>query len=398
MGYADDPSGPLVERPVRPAVSADDELDAVLILEDEDAASFVFRRVVSDLGAVPYAARTIAEARELAGQRRFACALIDKNLPDGNGIRFLEWLNAAQPGCAAILITAYGSVESAIEALRLGAADFLLKPFELETFSHRIKMQLERQRLLAEREQIQARLVENDRLAALGTLATAIVHEVNQPLTYVVCGIREIAEGTLPKLRQGTATGEDLHELANVLSEMETGARQIRSIVQEVKAFAHPAGTPTELVEVAEVVDAAMRMSGPAIRAKGKLVREDGGTPRVNAASNRLAQVFLNLLVNAADALPEAKHSTNQVRVSVDVDAAGWARVVIADNGPGIPPEVLAKLFTPFFTTKAPGAGTGLGLWICRSIVDGFGGRIEVDSAVDKGTTFRVLLPQSNTR
>jgi signal transduction histidine kinase len=179
---------------------------------------------------------------------------------------------------------------------------------------------------------------------------------------------------------------------------METGARQIRSIVQEVKAFAHPAGAPTELVEVAEVVDAAMRMSGPAIRAKGKLVREDGGTPRVNAASNRLAQVFLNLLVNAADALPAAKHSTNQVRVSVDVDAAGWARVVIADNGPGIPPEVLAKLFTPFFTTKAPGAGTGLGLWICRSIVDGFGGRIEVDSAVDKGTTFRVLLPQSNTR
>ena len=379
-------------------MATDDGRDAVLILEDEDAARFVFRRVVSDPGAAPSPAGSIAEARALAGQRRFACALIDKNLPDGNGIQFLEWLNRAQPGCAAIVITAYGSVESAIEALRLGAADYLLKPFELETFSHRIKLQLERQRLLAEREQIQARLVESDRLAALGTLATAIVHEVNQPLSYVVSGVNEIASVKLPKLRQGTSTSDDLDDLANVLDEIQCGAQQIRSIVHEVKAFAHPASAPTELVEVVEVIDAAVRMTGAAIRAKGRLIREDAAAPRVEAAPNRLAQVFLNLLVNAADALPEARRSTNQVRVSVDVDATGWARVVIADNGPGIPPEVLAKLFTPFFTTKPPGAGTGLGLWICRSIIDGFGGRIEVESAVGKGTAFRVLLPQSKMR
>jgi CheY-like chemotaxis protein len=123
-------------------------------------------------------------------------------------------------------------------------------------------------------------------------------------------------------------------------------------------------------------------------------VKEYGEHPLVQASESRLGQVFLNLLVNAAQALPEGQAQCNEIRVRTAYDpSSGRVLVEIADTGPGIPPEVRRKLFTPFFTTKPPGVGTGLGLVICQRIVTGLGGEITVASEVGKGTAFRVMLP-----
>jgi CheY-like chemotaxis protein len=129
------------------------------------------------------------------------------------------------------------------------------------------------------------------------------------------------------------------------------------------------------------------------IRHRARLVKNYGKTPPVQASESRLGQVFLNLVVNAAQAIAEGDAENNEIRISTSVDPGGSVVIEIADTGPGMPPEVLVRLFTPFFTTKPMGVGTGLGLSICHRIVTGFGGSIDVKSEVGKGTAFRIALP-----
>jgi CheY-like chemotaxis protein len=152
---------------------------------------------------------------------------------------------------------------------------------------------------------------------------------------------------------------------------------------------------PTTLSDVGEVLSSVLRMVGAAVRLRANVVVEVGALPPVHGASSRLAQLFTNLVVNALQALPPRPLDENRlvVRARCDASEAGPVVVVeIADNGVGVAPEVRPRLFEPFFTTK-PGEGTGLGLYVCRKIVDGLGGRIEVESALGVGTTFRVTLP-----
>jgi CheY-like chemotaxis protein len=134
------------------------------------------------------------------------------------------------------------------------------------------------------------------------------------------------------------------------------------------------------------------------IRHRARLIRDLRPVPPVEANESRLGQVFLNLLVNAAQAIPEGRASANEIRVATYVTDDGRVCIEISDTGSGIPPEVQKRLFTPFFTTKQVGVGTGLGLSICHRIVTGLGGAITVDSAVGAGTTFKVYLPPAAPR
>jgi two-component system, cell cycle sensor histidine kinase and response regulator CckA len=131
------------------------------------------------------------------------------------------------------------------------------------------------------------------------------------------------------------------------------------------------------------------------IRHRARLTKEYGATPLVDADDVRLGQVFINLLVNAAQALPEGRADSNEVRVITSTDAMGRAVVEIHDTGSGIPESVLGRVFDPFFTTKPIGLGTGLGLSICHNIVTSMGGTITVESEIGRGTRFRVVLPAS---
>jgi CheY-like chemotaxis protein len=131
------------------------------------------------------------------------------------------------------------------------------------------------------------------------------------------------------------------------------------------------------------------------VRHRARLIKDYQKVPLVDANESRLGQVFLNLLVNAAQAIEEGNASRNEIRVRTYVDAQGWVVVSIADTGTGIPENLRARLFTPFVTTKPAGVGTGLGLSICHRIVSSLGGRIVVDSEVGKGSEFKVFLPQA---
>lgn len=185
-------------------------------------------------------------------------------------------------------------------------------------------------------------------------------------------------------------------ELARMVGDARTGAARIARIVRDLRTLTRPDDAVREQVDLPRLLEQCLEMCQHQIRHRARVERAIETTPPVVCDEGRLVQVFVNLLVNAAHAIPEGAASSHFIRVSCGGDGQGHAIVEIQDSGSGMPPEVLARIFDPFFTTKKLGEGSGLGLAICQSIVSELGGAIEVDSAPARGTTFRVRLPAAN--
>lgn len=236
----------------------------------------------------------------------------------------------------------------------------------------------------AEREQLMARLVLSERMASLGTLAAGIAHEINNPLAYVITNLELLEEAfRTPPLRQGVDA---------MLGDARDGAERVRAIVRGLSAFSRADEVAPVPIDIAHVLDLSIRMTFNRIRQRARLVTDYQRVPAVQGDEARLSQVFMNLLLNAAQALPGGQAESNEVRVSARCDVDGNVVVDIHDTGPGMAPEVAARIFDPFFTTKPIGEGTGLGLAICHGIITSMGGQISVESEPGKGTTMRVIL------
>jgi CheY-like chemotaxis protein/two-component sensor histidine kinase len=182
-------------------------------------------------------------------------------------------------------------------------------------------------------------------------------------------------------------------ELDDELRDAREAADRVRSIVRDLNVLSRGDDEARVAVEVPKVLDSTLRIAWNEVRHRARLVRQYERVPLVHASESRLGQVFLNLLLNAAQAIPEGHADTNEITVATRTDKSGCAVIEVTDTGAGIAPDVLPRLFTPFFTTKAAGVGTGLGLAICHRIVVGLGGDIAVESVVGRGTTFRVTMP-----
>jgi len=254
-------------------------------------------------------------------------------------------------------------------------------------------------RRLQDLRRTQEQLVVADRRIAVGRLAAGVAHEVNNPLSYVTSNLRFVA-GELEAMRHQDAPERSrrLEDMTEALAEAIGGADRVAHIVRGLKAFTRSREEATGPVLLAEAMDAALDMAAHEIRHRAQLEKHYQPAPRVAADEVRLSQVFLNLLLNAAQAIPPGAADRNTVSVRLGTDAEGWAFAEVADSGSGIPPEVLDRIFDPFFTTKAQGEGTGLGLSISQGIVAGLGGRIAVDSQPGRGATFRVALPPTEAQ
>lgn len=242
---------------------------------------------------------------------------------------------------------------------------------------------------LTERHQMQSKLQKADRLASVGSLAAGVAHEINNPLAYVIAN--------LELLEESLSAGRVPEDMAQTLKEAVGGANRVRRIVGDLKSFARAdEDEPTEL-SLDQVLDAAIEIAKNEIRHRARLERDYREVPPVLADEGRLIQVFLNLLVNAAHAIPEDEtdFSRRRIVVSTKTIEGGWAQVEVTDTGRGIPDEIIDHIFDPFFTTKPQGMGTGLGLSICHGIVTGMGGKIEVESQVGRGSCFRLRFPPS---
>jgi PAS domain S-box-containing protein len=248
----------------------------------------------------------------------------------------------------------------------------------------------------ASRARLQQQLVFSDRMAAVGTLAAGVAHEINNPLSYVAANV-DMAIEELGALAGGSTSGR-MKEIADMMVEARSGILRVSKIVRALKTFSRLEEERSDAIDLIPVIELAVNMSSNEMRHCARIVKAYGTLPLVDADDARLGQVFVNLLVNAAQAFPDGNSQANQIRIVTSTDAAGRALVEVCDNGPGIAPDVLTRIFDPFFTTKQLGAGTGLGLAISHNIVTGMGGTISVQSEINRGTTFRVTLPASSAR
>jgi len=222
-------------------------------------------------------------------------------------------------------------------------------------------------------------------------------HEFGNALTTSVyaLGMVEQQLGALSKEACTThpAPGDAPVPLDVLLQQARDGVERVRAIVRDLKTFSHPDDESAGPVDLHRVLRSAINLASVEVRGRASIQTDFEAVPHVLGNEARLGQVFVNLLVNAAQAIPEGVADRNEIRVVTRSDAAGRAVVEVRDTGSGIAPELLGRLFDPFFTTKPVGIGTGLGLSICHGIVIALGGELSVESELGRGSTFRVALP-----
>ena len=255
---------------------------------------------------------------------------------------------------------------------------------------------------LSELREAQAQLIAADRRTSVSTLAAGVAHEINNPLAYVTSNIHYL-QRELPELRERLTAGhkpqsqaredETWQEVADALAEAREGCSRVQHIVQSLKTFSRGDDDTRKAVDLSHTLEAAISMAANEVRNRARLVREYQPVPSVEANEVHLIQVFLNLLINAAHAIEPGAADQNEIRISTWRGEDRRVRVSITDTGSGMTPEVRGRLFTPFFTTKPVGVGTGLGLSVCQGIVTRLGGQIEVQSEQGHGSTFTVVLP-----
>lgn len=234
---------------------------------------------------------------------------------------------------------------------------------------------------VTERRNMLASLAEKERLASVGMLAASVAHEIMNPLTYVLANLDFVVG----------RRSDDPERNTKALTEAREGARRMQQIVWDLRALGRAGGEELFYVDARSVLEIALRLSGPEVSRTASVVLDLREVPCVLASESRLCQVFINLLVNAAQSMDRRDPGDREIRVKVRHDeTASLVGIDVTDNGEGISPERLPRIFEPFFTTKA--TGTGLGLSICRDIVERMGGRIDVASSPGVGSTFTVWL------
>ncbi|HET9753418.1 MAG TPA: ATP-binding protein, partial [Myxococcales bacterium] len=247
---------------------------------------------------------------------------------------------------------------------------------------------------VTERKRIEARLSRADRMASIGTLAAGVAHEINNPLVYVTLGLELIdRELSRLRLRPAVPAADEWERMRNWVREALEGAERVRAIVRDLRTFSRPGEQQAVPVDVEKVLESSINMALSHIRPRAQLVRDYHKVPAVLADESRLGQVFLNLLVNAAQAIPEGAADLNAITVRTRSGLSGEAIVEVRDSGIGIEPWKIERIFEPFWTDKPVGVGTGLGLSIVHGIVSALGGEITVQSTPGRGSIFRVILP-----
>ncbi len=237
---------------------------------------------------------------------------------------------------------------------------------------------------------IDLHLMHTDRMATMGALMAGMAHEINNPLTHVIGGLEQIqnrlgAEAELSK--------EDIKDLHQRVGNLLKSSVRISEIVKDLNLFSRNENESLEPVDPRLAMETILPLVQAEIKSRARLIKDFSEVPLCLANEGRLGQVFLNLIVNALQAMPAETSGANELHLSIKCTSPSWIEIEVRDNGVGIPAEDLSRIFQPFFTTKPIGTGTGLGLSICFNLVQTFKGEIQVDSQVGKGTSFKVFLP-----
>ncbi|MBT0961036.1 ATP-binding protein [Denitromonas iodatirespirans] len=279
-----------------------------------------------------------------------------------------------------------------------------------EEIDERRRAQEAQRALIQKLESAQNQLLQSEKLASIGQLAAGVAHEINNPIGFVNSNLSTLknyaagllrllaayeqapqapdARADIDAIRQAVDIDFLREDIGTLIDESIDGTARVRRIVQDMRDFSRMGDGGWQLADLHQGLESTLNVVWNEIKYKAQIVREFGTLPEVECLPSQINQVFMNLLVNAAQAIDG--HGTITLSSGVEGD---WVWIAVADTGRGIAPEHLKKIFDPFFTTKAVGQGTGLGLSVSYGIVNRHGGRIEVDSQLGVGTSFRICLP-----
>jgi signal transduction histidine kinase len=377
----------------------------LIAVDDEPVILQIFQAVLEE---EPYRLLTAATGKAaLALIEEHGCDLLltDKNLPDTNGLELARVVRARDPQAEVIVVTGYGSLDTAIRALELEVFDYVLKPIgDIFDIRRKVKRAAEKQAMarenlrlvedlrrqnealsaaLEEARELRAELIQSEKLAGIGTLAAGVAHEISSPLF----GVLGLAEAIVDE--------QDVATIHGHASEIISYSKAIRAIVQDLSGYSRSTEADgSEPVDLRRALADALRLverAGPGRKVPVQIELAEGLV--VMGRPTELQQVFVNLLKNAIEAVVE-RHGTEGGRVRVEGgrrEDAVWVRVI--DNGIGIAADRLSYVFDPFYTTKPAGKGTGLGLNVVYRIVTRHKGQIAVESRVGEGTTLTLKLP-----
>jgi signal transduction histidine kinase len=404
----------------------------ILIVDDSKLVRHLFVSTLSSRYDCSEASST-NEALGMLAANDFSLVITDVIMPGLSGVELLRKIVEIYPNTAVIMVSGINNSSRALDALRLGAFDYLIKPCDLFALELTVERALERRSLLlnarqykldlekrnaelasgkSELERLQAQIIHSEKMASLGQLAAGVAHELNNPVGFIygnldilnqtIAGLMQLLdyfdESNLPEdIKTGAVIIKSQidyeaarADLSSIIEDCRDGAQRIRDIVQNLRTFSRLDEAEFTKTDVHEGIDSTIRLLSRYYSSGNiTLIREYGELPLIDAFSGQLNQVWMNLLVNAAQAVGA---KGGEVRVITKVIEESLV-IVFKDTGCGIPTEHLNRIFDPFYTTKPVGEGTGLGLSISFGIVERHGGTIGVDTRLNEGTTFTVTLP-----
>jgi len=404
----------------------------ILVVDDEECVRNLFAAYLGETYSCTTAADA-QEALEILSRERFALVLTDLQMPGLSGVELLRKITEHYKDTAVIIVSGIDRTQRVMDAIRIGASDYLIKPCDLVVLTISVERALERRMLLrnarrykqdlehrnvelagqkTEMVRLQAQVLQAEKMASLGQLAAGVAHELNNPAGFIYSNIELLKEyverlktclsaydklvlpaeeaARIGAIKQEIDYDNMVADLGSILSDCYVGAERIRDVVLNLRLFSRLDEAAVKRVDLNEGIEATVRLlSGFYKTGQISLIRDYGELPQVTCYAAQLNQVWMNLLVNAAQAFGTGP---GEVRITTSCEGQ-TVMVSVSDNGPGISAEQLKKIFDPFFTTKPVGEGTGLGLSISHGIIERHGGKIDVESICGTGTKFTISLP-----
>ena len=368
----------------------------LLLVDDEDNFRQTLFKRLAKRGLIVEQAADGNECLSILQNQAMDVVVLDVKMPGISGIEVLKQIKDHYPKIEVILLTGHATTADGVEGIKLGAFDYLSKPIELEHLYFKIIQAYDKiQRIEAEhqeaeyRKRMEQRMIAAERLASVGILAAGVAHEINNPLAI-------ISEST-GWMRQLFAKDElkDMprrDDFIKALDKVEKSVERASRITHQLLGFAGKSEPAVSEVSLAELAEEAIRLIDHELHNRDiKIVRQiQSALGRIQSDPYQLRQVVMNLLTNAMHAVK----SGGSITIAIE-DLGDSQMITVSDTGQGIPPENLDKIFEPFFSTKKPGEGTGLGLFVSRGIVEKLGGTIEVESEIGRGASFSIRLPKN---
>jgi len=392
----------------------------IIIAEDNPASLKLMEKILAKQGEDIFCAKDGKEAIKLIQKTGARLILSDWLMPNMDGLSLCQAIRKSDfhGYVYIILLTSKSEIEDTLSAFDAGADDYIVKPFNPKELLARIKVGKRTIELEDKYKNLHVQLLQSEKMAAVGQLSAGIAHEINNPVGFVSSNLKTLldyAKDITPLMRDfqymlnenlnrrfpdhafllnmdASCKNMDfdfiLSDMSDLISDCIEGSDRISRIVSDMKTFAHPGSDHPKYSDINQCIDSTLNVVWNEIKYNTEVIKDYGKLEKILCFPQKLNQVFMNIIINAAQAMEEK----GKIKISTRQDG-DHVKIIIADNGKGIAKENISKIFNPFFTTKPVGKGTGLGLNLVYNIIKSHYGKISVKSEVGKGTAFIIQLP-----